>query len=45
MAVTDFLRRADRAVQDTKSSISTAALIAVASMVIALAALVVAVIR
>lgn len=45
MPVSTFLRRADKAVQDTKSSISTAAVIAVASMVLALAALVLAVLR
>lgn len=45
MGVRDFLRRADEAVQDTKSSVGTVAVIAVAALIVGLTALVVAVRR
>ncbi len=38
MPLASFLRRADRAVQDTKTTVSTPAVIPVAARVIALAA-------
>ena len=45
MTVGKFLRRADEAVQDTKQSVSTVAVVAIAALVIGLVALIVAVRR
>jgi hypothetical protein len=45
VGVRSFLRRADQAVQDTKTSVSTGVVLSVAAIVIAVVALVVAVVR
>lgn len=45
MSVGSFLRRADQAVQDTKTSVTTGVLMSVAALVVAVVALVVAVVR
>ena len=44
MSVGSFLRRADTAVQDTRQSVTTSAVLAVAALVVAVVALVVAVV-
>ena len=45
MGVRQFLKRADDAVQDTRASVTTSAVMAVVAIVIAVVALVVAVVR
>ncbi len=45
VGVGTFIKRADQAVQDTKTSVSTGVMLSVAALVIAVAALVVAVVR
>ncbi len=45
MGVGKFLRRADEAVQDTKQSVTSAVVVAVAALLVGLVALVVAVVR
>lgn len=45
MGVRDFLRRADEAVQDTRQSVTTGVVVAVAALIVAAVALVVAVRR
>lgn len=44
MSVGTFLKRADTAVQDTKQSVATSAVLAVAALVVAVVALVIAVV-
>lgn len=45
MGVRQFLRRADEAVQDTKSSVTAGVAVAMVALVVAVVALVVAVVR
>jgi hypothetical protein len=45
MSLRTFLHRADKAVEDTKQSVTATAVIAVAAVVVALVALVIAVIK
>lgn len=45
MGVRTFLKRADQAVQDTKTSVSTGVVLSVVAMVVAVVALVIAVVR
>lgn len=45
MGVRQFLSRADRAVQDTKQSVTAGVAVAVVAFVVAVAALIVAIVR
>lgn len=45
MGVRTFIKRADEAVQDTKTSVTTGVALAVVALVVAVVALVVAVVR
>ena len=45
MGVASFLKRADQAVQDTKTSVTTGVLMSVVALAVAVVALIVAVVR